>query len=49
MENDEHLRKTFMFFDKDGSGYINHDELEQVLYENGQQDIDVLSQIMNEI
>ncbi|GJS02682.1 calcium-dependent protein kinase 10-like protein [Tanacetum coccineum] len=49
MENDEHLRRAFMFFDKDGSGYIDLDELEQVLYENGQADIDVLNQIMKEV
>ncbi|KAK8671549.1 hypothetical protein V6N13_038143 [Hibiscus sabdariffa] len=23
MENDEHFRRAFMFFDKDGSGYMN--------------------------
>ncbi|GKA92419.1 calcium-dependent protein kinase 10-like protein, partial [Tanacetum coccineum] len=39
MENDEHLRRAFMFFDKDGIGYIDLDELEQVLYEYGQGDI----------
>lgn len=49
MENDEHLRRAFMFFDKDGSGYIELDELEQVLYENGQADIDVLNQIVKEV
>lgn len=49
MENDEHLRRAFMFFDKDGSGYIELDELEQVLYESGQADIDVLNEIMKEV
>lgn len=49
MENDEHLRRAFMFFDKDGSGYIDLDELEQVLYENDQADIDVLNQIVKEV
>ncbi|GJT34380.1 calcium-dependent protein kinase 10-like protein [Tanacetum coccineum] len=49
MENDEHLRRAFMFFDKDGIGYIDLDELEQVLYEYGQGDINVLNQIMKEV
>lgn len=50
MENDEHFRRAFMFFDKDGSGYIELDELEQVLAdESGQVDIDVLNEIMREV
>ncbi|KAL0364647.1 UNVERIFIED_CONTAM: Calcium-dependent protein kinase [Sesamum angustifolium] len=31
MENDEHFRRAFMFFDKDGSGYIELDELQEAL------------------
>ncbi|KAK4350489.1 hypothetical protein RND71_029802 [Anisodus tanguticus] len=31
MENDEHFRRAFMFFDKDGSGYIELDELREAL------------------
>ncbi|KAL6578022.1 Calcium-dependent protein kinase 13 [Orobanche minor] len=27
MDNDEHLNKAFSYFDKDGNGYIEHDEL----------------------
>ncbi|KAI7750166.1 hypothetical protein M8C21_008466, partial [Ambrosia artemisiifolia] len=49
MENDEQLRRAFMFFDRDGSGYIELDELEQVLYEPGQVDIQVLNEIMKEV
>lgn len=50
MENDEHLRRAFMFFDRDGSGYIELDELELVLAdESGQADINVLNEIMREV
>ncbi|XP_076914079.1 calcium-dependent protein kinase 30-like [Bidens hawaiensis] len=49
MENDEHLRRAFMYFDKDGSGYIELHELEQVLYEPGQADMQVLNEIMKEV
>ncbi|KAK9015436.1 hypothetical protein V6N11_006546 [Hibiscus sabdariffa] len=31
MENDEHFRRAFMFFDKDGNGYIELDELRDAL------------------
>nr|GEW13427.1 calcium-dependent protein kinase 10-like [Tanacetum cinerariifolium] len=49
MENDEHLRRAFIFFDKDGIGYIDLNEIEHMLYEYGQGDIDVLNQIMKEV
>ncbi|KAL8256968.1 hypothetical protein R6Q59_029009 [Mikania micrantha] len=49
MENDEHLRRAFMFFDKNGSGYIELDELEQVLYEPGHVDMQALNEIMKEV
>lgn len=50
MENDEHFRRAFMFFDKDGSGFIELNELEQVLAdESGQADMDVLNEIMKEV
>ncbi|XP_022727668.1 calcium-dependent protein kinase 10-like [Durio zibethinus] len=44
MENDEHFRRAFMFFDKDGSGYIELDELRDALA-----DVDVLNDIMREV
>ncbi|KAL0440780.1 UNVERIFIED_CONTAM: Calcium-dependent protein kinase [Sesamum radiatum] len=50
MENDEHFRRAFMFFDKDGSGYIELDELREALAdESGETDLDVLNDIMREV
>ncbi|KAL0318321.1 UNVERIFIED_CONTAM: Calcium-dependent protein kinase [Sesamum angustifolium] len=50
MENDEHFRRAFIFFDKDGSGYIELDELREALAdESGETDLDVLNDIMREV
>ncbi|CAL5374726.1 unnamed protein product [Camellia sinensis] len=50
MENDAHFRRAFMFFDKDGSGYIELDELREALAdESGETDADVLNEIMREV
>ncbi|XP_028120225.1 calcium-dependent protein kinase 10-like isoform X2 [Camellia sinensis] len=50
MENDAHFREAFMFFDKDGSGYIELDELREALAdESGETDADVLNEIMREV
>ncbi|XP_050378823.1 calcium-dependent protein kinase 10-like [Argentina anserina] len=50
LENDEHLRRAFIFFDKDGSGYIELVELRQALTdESGETDTDVLTDIMREV
>lgn len=50
MENDEHCRKAFTFFDKDGSGYIELEELREALAdESGEADLDVLNNIMCEV
>lgn len=50
MENDEHFRKAFTFFDKDGSGYIELDELREALVEeSGEADLDVINDIMREV
>ncbi|KAL6281229.1 hypothetical protein ACE6H2_018110 [Prunus campanulata] len=50
MENDEHLRRAFVFFDKDGSGYIELSELrEGLLDESGEIDNEVLNDIMREV
>lgn len=50
MENDEHFRRAFMFFDKDGSGYIELTELREALAdESGETDIMVLNEIMREV
>ena len=35
LEKEEHIFKAFQFFDKDNSGYITVEELQEALYENG--------------
>lgn len=50
MENDEHFRRAFMFFDKDGSGYIEMSELREALVdESGESDHEVVNNIMREV
>ncbi|KAI3970626.1 hypothetical protein MKX01_024273 [Papaver californicum] len=50
MENDEHFRRAFMFFDKDGSGFIEMDELREALTdESGKTDDEVLNDILREV
>ncbi|XP_021866225.2 calcium-dependent protein kinase 10 isoform X1 [Spinacia oleracea] len=50
MENDEHFHRAFMYFDKDGSGYIDLDELRDALSdESAETDADVLTEIMREV
>jgi len=50
MENDEHFHRAFMYFDTDGSGYIELDELRDTLVdESGETDADVLNEIMREV
>ncbi|XP_028760983.1 calcium-dependent protein kinase 13 [Neltuma alba] len=48
--NDEHLRKAFSYFDKDGNGYIEPDELRHALTEDGASDCtDVANDIFLEV
>lgn len=50
MENDEHFRRAFMFFDKDGSGFIELDELREALVdESGDIDREAVNDIMREV
>uniref|UniRef100_A0A803P9M4 non-specific serine/threonine protein kinase n=1 Tax=Cannabis sativa TaxID=3483 RepID=A0A803P9M4_CANSA len=50
MENDEHFKRAFMFFDKDGSGYIELNELREALADElGETDSMVLNEIMREV
>ncbi|XP_052174782.1 calcium-dependent protein kinase 30-like isoform X2 [Diospyros lotus] len=50
MENDAHFRQAFIFFDKDGSGFIELHELQEALTdESGEIDADVLNEIMREV
>ncbi|KAG8068371.1 hypothetical protein GUJ93_ZPchr0005g15492 [Zizania palustris] len=50
MANDEHLRRAFLFFDKDGNGYIEPEELQQALVEDGAADsMEVVNDILQEV
>ncbi|KAJ4974260.1 hypothetical protein NE237_007434 [Protea cynaroides] len=50
LENDEHIRRAFMFFDRDGSGYIEMDELRETLTDDsGEPDNEVLNDIIREV
>ncbi|KAL0316406.1 UNVERIFIED_CONTAM: Calcium-dependent protein kinase [Sesamum radiatum] len=50
MANDEHLHKAFSYFDKDGNGYIEPDELRDTLMEDGVDDCtDVANDIFQEV
>ncbi|EXB99432.1 Calcium-dependent protein kinase 13 [Morus notabilis] len=50
MANDEHLHKAFSYFDKDGNGYIEPDELRDALMEDGAEDCtDVANDIFLEV
>ncbi|KAG6573022.1 calcium-dependent protein kinase 10-like [Cucurbita pepo subsp. pepo] len=50
MENDEHFRRAFMFFDKNESGFIELDELRKALADEASEtDSDVLNEIMREV
>ncbi|XP_043724682.1 calcium-dependent protein kinase 13 [Telopea speciosissima] len=50
MANDEHLRKAFSYFDKDGNGYIDPEELQGALMEDGTiTSADVANDIFQEV
>ncbi|XP_034704049.1 calcium-dependent protein kinase 13-like [Vitis riparia] len=50
MANDEHLCKAFSYFDRDGNGYIERDELWDALMEDGVDDCtDVANDIFQEV
>lgn len=50
MAHDEHLHKAFSYFDKDGNGYIEPDELRDALMEDGADDCtDVANDIFQEV
>ncbi|XAR68809.1 Non-specific serine/threonine protein kinase [Bertholletia excelsa] len=50
MANDEHLREAFSYFDKDGNGYIEPEELRDALMEDGADDCtDVANDIFQEV
>ncbi|KAI3867471.1 hypothetical protein MKX03_010051, partial [Papaver bracteatum] len=50
MANDEHLRRAFLYFDKDNGGYIKLQELEDALLEDGTEDcVDVANDFFQEV
>ncbi|KAF3618327.1 Calcium-dependent protein kinase 17 [Capsicum annuum] len=49
MDREEHLYTAFQYFDKDHSGYISREELEQALREFGMDDENDLKEIINEV
>ncbi|CBI23246.3 unnamed protein product, partial [Vitis vinifera] len=49
LERDEHLYKAFNYFDKDNSGFITRDELENAMKEYGMGDEDSIKEIINEV
>ncbi|TVU02380.1 hypothetical protein EJB05_52165, partial [Eragrostis curvula] len=50
MANDEHLRRAFLFFDKDGNGFIEPEELREALVDDGGADsMEVVNDILQEV
>jgi calcium-dependent protein kinase len=50
LDNDEHLKKAFKYFDRDDSGYIDIDELKLALNDDlGPNDTDVINNIIQEV
>lgn len=50
MANDEHLHKAFSYFDKDGNGFIEPQELHDALMEDGDADgANVANDIFQEV
>nr|XP_016487584.1 PREDICTED: calcium-dependent protein kinase 17-like isoform X3 [Nicotiana tabacum] len=49
MDREEHLYKAFQYFDKDKSGYITMEELEQALREFGMNDAKDIKEIISEV
>ncbi|KAI3811849.1 hypothetical protein L1987_21581 [Smallanthus sonchifolius] len=50
MANDEHLHKAFSYFDKDGNGYIEPQDLQDALMEDGGEDVaNVVNDIFQEV
>nr|GMD71431.1 calcium-dependent protein kinase 17-like [Ipomoea batatas] len=49
MDREEHLYIAFQYFDKDNSGYITIEELEQALREFGMSDGKDIKEIISEV
>ncbi|KQJ89539.1 calcium-dependent protein kinase 25 [Brachypodium distachyon] len=48
MDREEHLYTAFQYFDKDNSGFITRDELEQALKEKGLYDAQEIKEVISE-
>ena len=48
IEKEDHLLAAFSYFDKDGSGFITHDELQQACKEFGIEDLQ-MEEMMREV
>ncbi|MCO5560221.1 hypothetical protein L7F22_013832 [Adiantum nelumboides] len=50
MDNDEHLKRAYAFFDLNGDGFIDSGELQEMLQGDlGEESIDMLKDIIQEI
>ena len=50
MANDEHLKTAFSYFDKDGNGYIDPQELQETMVEDGATgSVDVANDILQKV
>ncbi|XP_047330295.1 calcium-dependent protein kinase 17-like [Impatiens glandulifera] len=49
MDREEHLYTAFQYFDKDNSGYITIEELEQALREFGMSDAKLINEIISDV
>lgn len=50
MDNDEHLKKAFAFFDLNGDGFIDSSELQEMLQcELGEEGMDMINDIIQEV
>ncbi|KAH9611391.1 hypothetical protein KSS87_019505 [Heliosperma pusillum] len=49
LDKDENLQKTFLYFDKDNSGYITKEELRQAMEEYGMGDEATIKEILDDV
>ncbi|KMS95385.1 hypothetical protein BVRB_008780 [Beta vulgaris subsp. vulgaris] len=49
LDKEENMYKTFLYFDKDGSGYITREELRQAMTKVGMGDESTIDEILNDV